>query len=171
MLKPESILSFGLIFAKLVLMTAHAQESSQRSHEHQGKLSPYIGEPPEVVLDENELKLLASGQVVFKKLDLENAKRGLVVIRVNADAKTIWSVIKDFKSYPQWIADMRETEIYKQEAGNIYVKFTAGGGLLGDTIWYAIHDYPQDITGDKRDWGTWKLDYGYQSDLDDSVGF
>ncbi len=171
MLKSASVLSFRLIFASSILTTVYAQEAPQKSHEHQGKLSPYVGEPPEIVLDENESKLLASGQAVFKKLALKNAKRGLAIFRVNADAKTIWSVIKDFKAYPEWIAGINKTEIYKREARNIYVKFIAGGSLLRDTTWYAIHDYPQDNMEDARNWGTWKLDYEHRSDFDDSVGF
>ncbi len=166
----SACLSIGLVFTGSILTMVHAQETLEKSDGHQNKLSPYSGEPPEVVLDEHELKSLAKGQAVFKKLNLENTKRGLAVFRVNADTQTIWSVIKDFKSYPQWIEYIDETEIYKQEAENIYVKFVASG-LLGDIVWYIVHNYPQDITRNERDWGTWKLDYNNRSDINGSVGF
>lgn len=162
-------------YLSLFFLTSSMVVIAQEPHGHQGKLKTYSGEPPEIVIDENELALLASGQAIFKKVKLENTKRGIAIFRVNTDAKTIWSVIKDFKSYPQWIEDITATKIYQQDAGNISVKFTAGNGLLGDTSWYAVHDYPEDDLKDNvekgRNWGTWKLDYEHQSDLDDSVGF
>ncbi len=131
------------------------------------QLKPYPGEPPQVVLNAEELQLLESGQALFKKAQLGDAQRGVAVFRVNADARTIWSVIKDFGSYPQWIESLDQTEIYHHDDDNVYVKFTAGSWLAGNTSWYAIHNYPQG----ERNWGTWRLDTNKQSDLDDSVGF
>lgn len=160
MLKNLAKFSVLLSIAVTILTSAFAQDD-------QKTFQAYNGEPPQVVLSAEELNLLASGQAVFKKLQLDDAQRGVAIFRVNADAGTIWSVIKDFGSYPQWIESLDQTEIYNHDDENIYVKFTAGSWLAGNTTWYAIHNYPQG----ERDWGTWRLDRDESSDLDDSVGF
>mgnify|MGYP002622230163 CR=1 FL=1 len=144
-----------------------AADTETQAHEHQGKLIAYTGAPPGIYLDDDELALLEDGQALFKKIQLDKAKRGIAVFRVNADSATIWSVIKDFSSYPEWINDIEAIDVYKQEQGMSYVKFTAGGLFGSKTVWYAVHDYPDST----RDWGTWRLDYTHRSDLDDAVGF
>lgn len=159
-------LSVGILFVLVSNIVA-----AQEAHEHQGKLSPYVGEPPQVILSEDEKTILDSGEPLFKKLELEKGQRGIAVFRVNADVDTVWSVIRDFKSYPEWIADISKTEIYGQQEGLLYVRFTAEGWLSGDTSWYVVHDYPKQPAEESRDWGTWILDYDYRSDIDDSVGF
>lgn len=164
----KSTFSIGFIFIVVSFLTpVQAEEPKQQAHEHQGKLVPYLAEPPTIELTDEEIILLESGQALFKKLKLDDAQRGIAVFRVNADAETIWSVIKDFRSYPKWIEDIESIDVYGRQAGLLYVKFTAGGLFGSNTVWYAIHDYPVD----DRDWGTWRLDYDYRSDLDDSVGF
>lgn len=136
-------------------------------HDHNGMLTPYIGEPPQVQLTEREKKELEKEIPVYKKIDIKGAKRGIAIFRVSASANTIWSVIRNFDLYPKWVSDIDETEIYRREGSYIYVRFVADNWLAGETNWYARHDYPID----NRNWGTWTLDYDYRSDLDDSVGF
>lgn len=164
----KNTFSIGFILVIVSCLTpVQAEESKQQAHEHHGKLVHYLAEPPSVDLNEEEIALLDSGQALFKKLKLDDAQRGIAVFRVNADADTVWSVIKDFRSYPQWIEDIESINVYGQRDGLLYVKFTADGLFGSNTVWYAIHDYPVN----DRDWGTWRLDYDYRSDLDDSVGF
>ncbi|MCG8325437.1 MAG: SRPBCC family protein [Thiotrichales bacterium] len=155
------------VFPFLLLVNSLA---AQESHGHQGVLTPYAGEPPEIILTGDEQNTLKKGKPIFKKIDVEKAKRGIAIFRVNADQDTVWSVIKDFSSYPKWIEDIDETEIYSQRNNLFHVKFSTSGWLVGTTSWYAVHDYPND-NDSERNWGTWTLDYNYRSDIDDSVGF
>lgn len=154
-----------LIIIKLVCNQAQAE--TVNTHEHQGLLQPYIDEPPVVELEQADITVLESGNPLFKQIKLQDARRGIAIFRVNADTATVWSVINDFNSYPKWIDSLEKTEIYKQYNGQVYVKFTASSWPSGTSTWYAVHDYP--VTD--RQWGTWRLDYDYRSDLDDSVGF
>lgn len=161
-----------MLFRTFVLVGAGAfflynAVAIQQRHEHNGILQPYDAAPPEIVLDQGDEQLLEKGGAVSKQLNIPQGKRGVIVIRVNAPAEVIWPVISDFDSYPEWIKSMQTTEIYRREDNHIFVKFVAKHWLAGRVTWYVDHDYPR---GD-RDWGTWKLDYSYRSDLDDSVGF
>ena len=145
---------------------ALAVEKTTEPHVHPGILKPYQSEPPELVLTPVQRGELEDGVVVYIRQTIDNAERGVAVFRVKASVQTIWSVIKDFRSYPQWIEDIDEVEIYHQRDDFIYVRFQAGG-VFGNTTWYVEHEYPR---GD-RNWGIWRLDYDYRSDIDDSVGY
>ena len=158
------ILASKIFFCSLVFSSVYAEVPR---HEHNGVLTPYLGEPPTVELTAKDKKKLAKEKPVYKKIDVEGARRGIAVFRVNASSEIIWSVIKDFESYPLWIEDVKKTTIYKQEGGNIYVRFDSKNRYSGKIHWYIHHDYPVE----DRNWGTWRMDYNYQSDLDDSVGF
>lgn len=138
------------------------------AHEHSGILKPYLDEPPAIHLNPDEKQQLHLGKAIFKQLQFEDSKRGIAIFRVKAKAETIWSVIKAFSSYPDWIADVETTHIYQQKDNLIHVRFTAPG-LFSKTVWHVIHNYPDEKN--QRNWGTWQLDYDYKSDLDDSVGF
>lgn len=157
--------AYRVVLCSLLLSVSVCAE--QLAHDHQGILVPYQGEPPEIVVSEQERQTLEEGRPVYKKIDIAGARRGIALFRVNASANVIWSVISDFASYPAWVADIDETEIYRRDDGLVYVRFVANHWFAGQTVWYAQHDYP---TGD-RNWGTWQLDYTRRSDLDDSVGF
>lgn len=154
----------GIFIALLISLNTFAE---QVRHHHNGILIPYEGEPPHITLTDKDKKKLQKEKAVYKKIDIEGAKRGIAVFRVNAKADIIWSVIRDFKSYPDWIEDIQQTHIYKQQDGNIFVRFNAENKFAGDLVWHIHHDYP--VTD--RNWGSWRMDYNYSSDLDDSVGF
>ncbi len=144
-----------------------AEETGVKPHEHQGLLQSYDAAPPDHQLTDEDLQRLDNYQAVFYQEKLEHGHRGVVIFRVDASQKNVWSVIKDFPSYPGWIDTVDEIEVYQQQPGQTAVKFLSGGLLGGKTIWHVIHDYPvQD-----REWGTWKLDYSRQSDIYDTVGY
>ena len=145
---------------------AFAPEKSDEPHEHQGILKPYQSEPPELTLTPALKQSLEAGEVVYLRQAIDDAERGVAVFRVNAPVQTVWSVIRNFRSYPQWIDDIDEVEIYLVRDDFIFVRFTAGGAF-GKTTWYVEHEYPRD----DRNWGSWRLDYDYRSDIDDSVGY
>ncbi len=158
---------FALTCLTAVLFSSHAVFSAITAHEHNGILVPYKGEPDKIFLTDEEVQQLKEGKAVFKKHIIGDSKRAVVITRVKADTATIWSVIKDFNSYPEWIDDIKSAQIYRQEENSIYVRFDAEIPYSGNVTWYVRHDYPIDA----REWGTWTLDYDRLSDIDDSVGF
>lgn len=165
MKKTGILLGLTILFA--VLCSSHTVFSAISAHEHKGILTPYEGEPARIDLKDKEVQRLKKGKVIFKKQLIGDSKRAVVITRVKADSSTVWSVIKDFASYPEWIDDIKATEIYRQEGNAIYVRFDVENRYSGKVSWFARHDYPTD----SREWGTWTLDYDRLSDLDDSVGF
>jgi hypothetical protein len=150
-------------FAFLLLTSITAQAE----HEHAGVLAPYPGEPELFVLSEKESRQLQKDKPIFRRQLIGKEKRFVTVFPVNASAQIVWSVIKDFSQYPDWIEDIQNVDIYKQENGILYVRFDAETKFAGKNSWFARHDYPVD----DREWGTWTLDYSHLSDLDDSVGY
>ena len=156
------------IITCLCLVNSERSLAENSAHEHQGVLTPYAGEPELPPLSRKDMKRLRQGKVLTKKQLIEDSKRALVVFRVAADSATIWSVIRDFASYPEWINDIKSTQVYQQEDGVIYVRFDSENKYAGPSSWFARHDYPKT---NERQWGTWTLDYHRRSDLDDSVGY
>ena len=139
---------------------------SLEPHPHQGLLTPYSKEPPKVQLSDAQQRLLEAGQTVLMRQKVGAGQRGVSVFRVDASVDTIWTTIKNFSAYPQWIDEIDDIEIYFNYGNSTRVRFTAGG-IFSNTVWYVDHDYPRD----ERSWGSWRLDYKFRSDLDDSVGF
>ena len=156
----------ALLFVLCLSAASSAQSEKAETHEHQGKLKPYLSEPPRLSFSEQQKMQLEAGEALFLHQDIDGAQRGVAVFQVNATPDTIWSVIKSFHAYPKWIEDINHTEVYLQRDEFIFVRFTASG-LFGETVWYVEHEYPQD----DRNWGAWRLDYDYRSDIDDSVGY
>lgn len=130
------------------------------------RLAPYEGAPPEVSLTESERQTVAKGDPVYKQVQAGDGGRAAAVFRVNAPAKTIWSVISSFNSYPEWISGVKETEVYKRLGEKIFVRFKLSQWPV-TVNYYIEHNAPMERLG----WLTWKLDYSKQNDLEDSVGF
>ena len=166
-MKPPFVRNIWLSLLVSICSLSIIAATVQQRHEHQGILQPYDDAPPKFAFNKADKRSLERGRVVYRQLKIPNGKRNVIVIRVNAPSDVVWSVISDFEFYPQWIKGMKSTGVYQNEGNHIFVKFTAKHWLTGEITWYVDHDYPQD----DRDWGTWKLDYNFRSDLDDSVGF
>jgi hypothetical protein len=156
---PHALLPFAFMLTACGLDGAYAD-----------KIPPYVGAPPEIVLTEDESKIIESGQPVYKQVQNASGGSGAVVFKVNASRDIIWSVISDFKHYPEWIGGkLEKTEIYKgQDATKTYVAFTLNlGFLMGRWTYHIEHTYSMKEEG----WGTWKLDETKKNDLDDNIGF
>lgn len=156
-----------LLFLFLLAPPALAADAS-KPHEHQGVIKPYQGAPPAVPLTAADKAKLEQGKPVMKTFEEgEAGGRGVAIFRVNAPPEVVWSVIRDFSRYPEWIDNVEKARIYHQKGDHIDVHFELSA--LGFSVEYFIaHRCGQ--TGDAR-WLTWTLDYAKQSDLDDSVGF
>lgn len=169
--RPRTQIGHSLLAALLMLMACGTDDANAanptRPHPHQGLITPYNGAPPEVVLSASESSSVASGTPVYKQIEVSGGGRAVAVFKVKAPAKTIWSVISDFDKYPQWIDSLTKAKVYKREGDKIFTEFTLSAGFFGSWTYYVEHNYPME----KKGWGTWKLDYSRESDLDDSVGF
>ena len=118
------------------------------------------------MLNNAERDLLAQGKAVYKNLNYVDGARLAVVFRVAAPPGLIWTLLSDFESYPIWIEDVLETEIYRRRGEEVMVRFLVRYGS-GELTYYARHRYP----GERLGWGTWTLDFSRKSDLNDTVGF
>lgn len=153
----------------LLCQTSAFSNPTYPRHEHNGLLVQYIGEPPSVELTERERVRLENDKPVFKKVVVADSKRAVTIFPVKAPPDVIWSVIRSFENYPEWIEELKAVDVYKHKEGKYYVQFDSESLFTGKHTWYAVHDYPEQ--GDKRSWGSWHLDYDRLSDLDDVVGF
>jgi hypothetical protein len=153
---------FALAFGLIAGVTAEQNPP----HQHSGLLQPYRGAPPRIVLTRADRELLAQGKAVYKSLDYADGVRVAAVFRVAAEPALIWSLLKDFESYPEWIDDVLETEVYRRVDDQIFVRFRVKYGP-GELSYFAYHRYP----GERLGWGTWTLDYSRKSDLNDTVGY
>ncbi len=62
---------------------------------------------------------------------------------------------------------VKETEVYKTENDDIYVRFRLAHWLFGSYTYYVHHTFPWRRWG----WGAWKLDESRVSDFAAAVGF
>lgn len=142
-----------------------------KPHPHKGSLPHYDGAPPdpEAHLTTDQKQTLASGKPIYTSVQSEGGGGAVAIFKVSAPSKTIWRVINNFPKYPGWIEGgyLEKLNVYKREGDKIFVQFDLNLGWLGGRwTYYVEHYYPAG-----KGWGTWKLDYSRNSDLDDSVGF
>lgn len=156
-----------LTAAALVACLVWTSALAITKHDHQGIIPSYDGAPPEIALSVLEYDAVEEGQAVHKAIDVNGMVGAAAVFRVNAPPEMVWATISDFRNYPAWIDGLVETKVYLREGDDVYVKFRYQHWLAGEYTYYIRHTYPGESTG----WGTWRLDYGRRSDLDDSVGF
>lgn len=157
----------GALLAALSLalsLPASAADAS-KPHEHKGVLKPYPEKYAPVSLSEAEKKQVAAGKPVFKKTEGDAGGRGIAIFQVNASPDVVWDVLKSFESYPKWIDNVDEIEVYRKKGEDIDVRFEISA--MGFSVEYFIaHKFREDSR-----YATWTLDYTRQSDLGDSVGF
>lgn len=134
-------------------------------HEHQGVVSPYPATPAAIELTADELSSLQSGKAVRKQLKGESGGRGLAVQDIKAPKSVVWGRILDYDAYPRMVDGVDECGNYRVDGQNIYTRFVISA-MFSKVEYYIHHVYRKDL-----DYLTWTLDYGRESDLDDSVGY
>ncbi len=141
--------------------------SAESGPPHQEALQPYVNAPPQLLLSQGDHEALNRDDPVFKTFNPGDGNRTAIVFRVAAPAPVIWSVIADFDAYPKWMKMVKETEVYKREKDDIYVRFRISHWLLGDYTYHMRHTFPWQEKG----WGKWQLDNARVSDFSAAIGF
>ena len=140
----------------------------QKPHHHQG-VAQRFSVPTKTDLSSEEKAVLKKGDAVRKQVREGNGGRGIAIMDVSASSEEIWSVITDFKKYPEWIDQMSSSSIYattpKSDHTEILVDFTLSAMMIS-VQYYIDHSYYPD-----KGYLTWTLDYSKLSDLDDSTGY
>ena len=153
-----------MILSLLLAAQPSFAADANKPHPHQGAIAAYAQPPVPVTLSAEQEKQFLSGTPVYTQIEGDKGGRGVAVFLVNAPPANVWSTIRSFASYPAWIDGVTTCEIYKTEGDHVYVRFELS--KMGMGIEYFIdHTAPAGA-----DWVTWTLDYGRESDLDDSVG-
>lgn len=131
------------------------------------KLKPFLGAPPKAQFSATEITSLNSNKQIYKTLITQNGEQTVIVFLVNAPEQDVWETIKNYPKYKNWIKQVKQSTIYKNEDSKIYVKFKISHWLLGKYQYYIQHHFawPQES------WATWALDESYDSDFLSSIGF
>ena len=147
----------------LFVGTAYAADPNT-PHEHQG-IATRFNNPTKAKLSADDTAVLKSGKPVRKQVKSEGGGRGIAIMDISADEKTVWSVITDFPNYPNWIDQLTLCEVYKKEGKQIYTRFIIKAALM-KVEYFINHTYDP-----SKGYMAWELDYARQSDLNDSTGY
>ena len=148
----------------LLVSTADAANPAL-PHEHQGIVKAYSGAPPVVPLTADDIAHLQAGELVQKQSQVGNGGHAVAFQYIHATPSVIWSRVVNYPMYPTWVDNVSSCTVYQNDGPNIYVDFVLS--VLGNKVEYYIHHTYKPQSG----YLTWTLDYGRQSDLDDSVGY
>jgi len=153
-----------MLFLGALLSTAVAADKNS-PHPHKG-VGERFSNPTPTALTDAESKTLAAGKAVRRQVRSDAGGRGIAIMDIKASPDKIWAVIADYKGYPNWIDDLKRTEIYGGDQQQGYmVEFELG--VFGMEITYFIdHDFHPD-----KGFLSWTLDYSRESDIDDSTGY
>ncbi len=154
----KSILSLALAAVTFTALPSLAKDKN---------LMPYFSEPPEIHFTEQELRALKNNKTVYKTLHTQNGTQRAIAFAVHAAPQKIWTTIKNFTEYKNWIQEVKESTIYKTKDKHIFVRFRIEHWLLGKYQYFINHTFtwPQD------NWATWTLDESRESDFLSSIGF
>jgi len=156
----------GIILLLLPAWAAVAAAADPETpHEHQGLLRPYEAGPIDIQLENVHLEKLAKGDLVIITIEEDQGGgRGIAILDIAAPPDVVWSRIRGFEHYPEWVGPVKESEIYRREGNDTYNRVKISGFLykyeyfLHNTWWPEHHML------------TWVLDYDRRSDFDDCVG-
>jgi len=167
--KFQRLIMFQLCLVSVFLLACGSETADAAAQKP--VLAPFPEPPPALVLTEDEKTLVESGEPVYKKLsEGSGTGRASAVFRVKANQETIWSTIKMFDKYPEWIPNgrVKYAKVYEKRGHRHLVEFKVSAGLW-DYTYYINHNFP--APNSSRTWGTWTLDYDKTSEINDSVGY
>ena len=127
--------------ASMVACLIYTSAFAVTRHDHQGIVSAYDGAPPIITLSALEYDVLEDGEAVHKSIDVNGMVGALAVFRISAPPATVWSVLSEFGNYPDWIDGLVESDIYRREGDDIFVKFRYQHWLAGEYTYYIRHTY------------------------------
>lgn len=131
------------------------------------KLATFQHQPPNIEINETDKRLLDRKKSIFKTVKTPNGEQLAIIFKVDASPEKIWTTIKDYTKYKDWIKTVKRSDIYKTEANNIYVNFRVEHWLLGQYEYHIKHTF----SSSQENWATWALDENKESDFLSAVGF
>ena len=152
----------------IVMMTtlAFAFDPS-KPHTNQGILAPISSAPKAVPLSTTEVSKLQKGNVVLQSVVDEKTQsgRGVAVQYINATEDKVWSTILNYPKYPDWVDNVVECSVYKEEASIKYVE------MISSVMWIKFGVYTKNYINKDQKYMHWTLDYTRLSDADDLIGY
>jgi len=134
-------------------------------HPHRGLLPPYEINPLSFDLDEKQQKKLAKGKLVIVTIEKEDTGgRGVAVLDITAPPEIVWSRIKGYEHYEEWVGPVKFAEVYKQDDHHTFTHVKISGFL------YRYEYFLRNTWWPDHQMLTWVLDYERFSDFDDLVG-
>ena len=156
--------SLFVLLLSLSFTTAFAADAG-KPHPHQGLLKPYEPGAIQVELTADHQERLAKGDLVIITIETEDTGgRGIAILDIEAPPPVVWSRIRGFENYPEWVGPVKEAEIYRTE-GNVTFTRTRISGFLYKYEYFLVNTWWPD-----HDMLTWVMDYERYSDFDDCVG-
>ncbi len=158
-------LAMFLLLGSVISTDSGRAAEADQPHPHQGILKPYEPIKPTFDLDAEQLERLAKGKLVSMTIeDEESGGTGIGIIDIAAPPAVVWSRIKGFEHYPEWVGPVKKCEVYRQ-AGDTTSTFTKISGFL-----YKYEYFLHNVSWPDQDMLTWTLDYDRYSDFDDCTG-
>ena len=138
-----------------------------KSHTNQGILKPISSVPKAVALNEAEKTKLQKGDVVLQSIvdDTTQSGRGVAVQYINAKEDRVWNTILNYPKYPDWVDNVVECKVYKEEPSIKYVE------MISSVMWVKFGVYTKNYIYKDQKYMHWTLDYSRLSDADDLVGY
>lgn len=165
MVRTKGWISLALTLAVILAATdLQAEADPHKPHPHRGVLEPYAAEPIDIELNGEQLERLAEGKLVILTIEAEDGGKGVGIQDVAAPPDTVWSRIKGFLNYPEWVGPVKECEIYARTETEVRT-FTKISGFLYSYEYFLVNTPHPEL-----DMLTWTLDYDRYSDFDDCVG-
>lgn len=151
----------------IVHLPAALAADASKPHPHHGVVARPPSPPTPIALTAAEEAQLAARQPVRKQQRDTGTTggRGVAVMDIEAPVEDVWATIEAFGSYPAWIDQVETCAVYRRAGEHVYVDFMLTSMGM-DIEYYIDHTVRKDLG-----YITWTLDYGRESDLDDSVGY
>jgi hypothetical protein len=138
-----------------------------KPHKNKGILPPISSAPKAVSLSDSEVSKLKNGDVVLQSAVDENTQsgRGVAVQYINAREERVWNTILNYPKYPDWVDNVVECNVYKEESSIKYVE------MISSVMWVKFGVYTKNHIYKDQKYMHWTLDYSRLSDADDLIGY